>query len=204
MAGHRDMTNPQATGESGGAAPELFVVLYQELHRLAEQHLRNNSADLTIGASTLLHEAYLSLLGREEARFPDRERFLAYASRAMRGLIIDYVRARRATKRGGEFEITRIGDHDVASPPESVAASESLERLSIALDSLAALDPSLAQLVDLHFFCGFSFVEIASGRGVSERTVQRDWKKARMLLRQVILPPEHSLVDVALSDENAM
>lgn len=111
---------------------------------------------------------------------------------------------RGASKRGGEFEITRIGDHDAASPPDSVAASESLERLSIALDRLAALDPSLAQLVDLHFFCCFSFVEIASRRGVSEHTLQRIWKKARMLLRQVADPPERSLVDVALSDGNPM
>ncbi len=191
MAAEKDPVLQQGMPPAGdGKASEMFAALYQELHALAERHLGRSSDELTLGASTLLHEAYLSLSERDQARFPDRERFLAYASRAMRGLIIDYVRARRATKRGGGFEITRIGDHDVPSAPDGAAEPASLERLSTALDSLALLDPGLAQLVDLHFFCGFSLVEIAAGRDVSERTVQRDWKKARLLLRQMAGAPE--------------
>ncbi len=204
MSGEPLETGAEAPRDGDGRASELFAVLYQELHALAERHLRRSSDELTIGPSTLLHEAYLSLSVRDQARFPDRERFLAYASRAMRGLIIDYVRARRATKRGGGFEITRIGDHDAPSSMSVVDEPESLERLSIALDSLSQLDASLAQLVDLHFFCGFTFVEIAAGRGVSERTVQRDWKKARLLLRQMAGVPELSSHDVASPDANPM
>jgi DNA-directed RNA polymerase specialized sigma24 family protein len=98
----------------------------------------------------------------------------------MRGLIIDYVRHRCAAKRGGEWTFTSLQDHDapVEEPPVD------LERLGAALEELAAVDPSLAQLVDLKFFCGFSLVEIAAMRGVSERTMGRDWAKARALLHQ--------------------
>lgn len=160
------------------AADKLFVMLYHELHRLAEHHLRHGGSSLTLGTTTLIHEAYLNVAGREDLAFTNRSRFLAYASRAMRGLVIDYARRRRAKKRGREFEITLAGDE--AAPLETDA--EGLARLGDALDDLARLDPLLAQLVDLHFFCGFSFAEVASLRSVSDRKVQRDWRKARMLL----------------------
>src|SRR6185312_12161135 len=115
----------------------------------------------------------------------DRARFIGYASRAMRGIVIDYMRYSRAAKRGGgAFEITLTGNLD--APVQANAAGD-LERLSEALDSLAAVDPALAQLVDLHFFCGYELREIAEMRGVSERTVQRDWRKARLLLRHHML-----------------
>jgi RNA polymerase sigma factor (TIGR02999 family) len=169
-----------------GASKELFAALYDELHRLAERHLARSSPDLTLGTTTLLHEAYLDIAGRAGVRFPDRARFLGYASRAMRGLIIDYARRSRAKKRGGgAFEITLSNDEVAASPAQGGASAlddSELGRLSQALDELAVLDQALAQLVDLHFFCGFSLVEIAAMRGVSERTVQRDWRKARLFL----------------------
>ena len=142
--------------------------------------LRNGGAML--GATTLLHEAYLDIAGREGATFPDRSRFMAYAARVMRGLIVDYSRNRRAVKRGGGFEITSL-DVDVAEP---VPDSLQLEALSDALDQLAAVEPALAEVVDLKFFCGFSFAEIAAMRAVSERTVQRNWEKARIYLHRAI------------------
>src|SRR5499427_155978 len=97
------------SAERGDAASreELFTLLYGELHRLAQRELRRN-ASLTMSPTTLLHETYLNLSGRDSAQFPDRARFLAYAARAMRGLLIDYVRSRRAQKRGGAFEITSL------------------------------------------------------------------------------------------------
>ena len=176
------------------AADRLFALLYQELHRLAEHHLRRGGPLLTLGTTTLLHEAYLNIAGRENVAFVDRPRFLAYASRAMRGLVIDYVRSRRAKKRGREFEITLAGNE----PPSGQATEKAaeLERLGDAIDELAELEPALSELVNLHFFCGFSFAEIASLRGVSDRTVQRDWRKARLLLHQALL---HD--DVAAPDE---
>ncbi len=163
----------------------LFATLYAELHRLAEHNLRRGGGALTLSPTTLLHEAYLNMAGREALAFADRARFLAYASRAMRGLVIDFVRERHAQKRGRALQVTLTGD---ISPPAAVLRqAEEMTRLGEALDELGELEPALAQLVDLHFFCGFSFGEIAALRGVSERTVQRDWRKARLLLHRTLL-----------------
>jgi RNA polymerase sigma factor (TIGR02999 family) len=176
------------TADAGdeSAAAALFTALYDELHGLAERQLRRGGGQLTLGTTTLLHEAYLTLADREATRFPDRARFLAYASRAMRGLVVDYARRRQAKKRGGEFHI--VTERDASAPLADEPAGESLDRLSAALDALAGLSPGLAELVDLHFFSGFSLVEIAELRGVSERTVQRDWRKARLLLHHLMRP----------------
>lgn len=160
----------------------LFASLYAELHRLAQGHLRHGGRQLTMGTTTLLHEAYLDLSSRSTIVFPDRLRFLKYASRAMRHLIIDYVRTKHALKRGGEITFIEGLEGEVEPP----AKAPSLETLGDALDELARLDARLAELVDLKFFCGFSFNEIAVMRGVSERTVQRDWAKARLLLHDTL------------------
>jgi RNA polymerase sigma factor (TIGR02999 family) len=164
------------------AADTLFAALYDELHRMARRELAKRGAGVTLGATTLLHEAYLDISDRDGAAFPDRNRFMAYAARVMRGLIIDYARRRQAQKRGGEFEITAIAT-DLAEP---AADADELTRMSDALDDLEATDARLARIVDFKFFCGFSFVEIASMLGVSERTVQRDWEKARIYLHRVL------------------
>jgi RNA polymerase sigma factor (TIGR02999 family) len=166
------------------AADELFASLYAELRRLAERQLERRGGSLTLGATTLVHDAYLSMMGRRDTKFPDRARFFAYASRAMRGLVIDYARRRRAKKRGRDYEITLVEEE--VSTPAALQAGQDLDALDDALGQLAELDPALAELVDLHFFGGFSFVEIAELRGVSERTVQRDWRKARMLLHHAL------------------
>ena len=167
------------------AADHLFQALYGELHRLAEHQLRRSGPDMTLGATTLLHEAYLRLAGRDGVHFPDRARFMGYAARAMRCLVIDYARRACAAKRGGgAFEITLTGNPGAGGNGAAEAAE--LERLSEALDELAGLEPGLAQLVDLHFFCGYRFDEIAEMRGVSDRTVQRDWRKARLLLQHTL------------------
>jgi RNA polymerase sigma factor (TIGR02999 family) len=172
-----------AAGQSGLAlSPQLFAAMYRELHRLAQRQLRAGAGNLTLGATTLLHEAYLQLSGRTVS-FPDRPRFFAYAARSMRGLVVDYVRERRALKRGGAFHLTAQN-----TEAEQVAQIEDLEPLSDALDALAVADPPLAELVELKFFCGFDFIEIAAMRGVGVRTVQRHWDKARLFLR-------HSLDD---------
>lgn len=169
-----------------GSTEDLFSVLYQELHLLAKRHLYNRGMGYTLGTTTLLHEAFLNLSSRNDIRFADRGRFLGYASRAMRGLIIDYARSRSASKRGGEFVLLPLfEDEDVPSPNTE---AEQMIELGDALDELSAVDPALAELVDLHFFCGLSFVEIAALRGVADRTVQRDWRKARMILHRTLRP----------------
>jgi RNA polymerase sigma factor (TIGR02999 family) len=160
------------------ATEALFTALYDDLHRLARRELSRRGGAITLTATALLHEAYLELAKRDGAMFVDRGRFMAYASRVMRGLIIDYARERRAQKRGGRFEMTTLE----TDPGARMINDRELEAISDALDELAAIDPSLAEVVDLKFFCGFSFGEIAGMRGLSERTVQRQWDKARIYL----------------------
>jgi RNA polymerase sigma factor (TIGR02999 family) len=148
------------------------------LRALAERQLRRN-AGASISATTLLHEAYLGMSAKD-TEFPDRARFMGYAARVMRGLIIDMVRERRALKRGGEFHITQLPT-EIEQPG---IEDGDLSRLSDALDELALHDPRIAEIVDLKYFCGFTFEEIAAQRGASTRTVQRDWEKARIILFQ--------------------
>ena len=170
--------------ESGdsAAANELFSSLYSELHRLAKRELARRGSPGSLSVTTLLHEAYLDIAAREGSRFPDRPRFMGYAARVMRGLIIDHARSRNAIKRGGEFQITSLKT-DLGENP--VDAKE-LTSISDALDQLAKVEPELAELVDLKFFCGLSFSEIAALEGLSERTVQRRWEKARIYLHRNI------------------
>ncbi len=170
-----------ADGGDQGAREQLFAALYDELRRLARRELSRgagNAAELS--PTTLVHEIYAGIAGREGLAFGSRGRFLAYAACAMRGFVIDAVRSGSAQKRGGEFLFTQLDAEIVSS--ERAGEASGLARLSDALDALAALEPSLAELVDLKFFCGFSFAEIAQLTGASERTAQRNWEKARLLL----------------------
>lgn len=174
----------RADAADPAAIRELFALLYEELHRIAGRQLRRGAPGATLGTTTLLHEAYLNISGRDGLAFTGRGHFLAYASRAMRGLLIDYARRRRARKRGQQLEITLDGE--IPPEPDALRSAEELQQLGDALEELAAVRPELAELVDLHFFCGFSFQEIAAVRSVSERTVQRDWRKARLLLHRFL------------------
>lgn len=174
----------EAEAGDRSAAQTLFATLYSELHRLAKRELARRSGLVTISPTTLLHEAYLDLAERAGASFPDEKRFMGYAARAMRGLIIDHIRTRQAQKRGGQFELTSL---DTAAEEEAVDHRE-LQAISEALDELAESEPALAEVVDLKFFCGFSFAEIAAMKDLSERTVQRKWEKARLYLHHALRP----------------
>jgi RNA polymerase sigma factor (TIGR02999 family) len=180
----QEQYEPSAAPAAGaGQFPsQLFEQLYDELRRIARRELQRRGRALTLGATTLLHEVYLNMRSREDVLFPDRGRFLAYASRAMRGLIIDYARSRQALKRGGAFEITSFPT-DV---PDLAVDSVELQHLSDAIERLAAVDSRLAQVIDLKYFGGFSFSDIAAMQGISERTVQRDWEKARLFLHRCL------------------
>lgn len=172
------------SADSGDALAhdQLFRTLYSELRRIAERELRRAGGRSTLSPTTVLHETYLAIAGRQSASFAERARFMAYAARAMRGLIIDSARRRGSLKRGGAFQFTPFRT-DIA---DNAAEADRLEELGEALETLAALDGRLAQTVDLKFFCGFSFAEIAAMQGVCERTVQRDWDKARILLHRLV------------------
>lgn len=160
---------------------QLFTVLYDELHLMAQRQLRRNRA-ATLSPTTLLHEAFLSISRRDSLIFPTHAHFMAYAARAMRGLLINYVRDRSAQRRGGRFEITSLGTELSFEENQGIE----LEHLGEALQNLEQMDARLAQCVDLKFFCGFSYAEIADMWSVSERTVQREWDKARVLLHRLL------------------
>jgi RNA polymerase sigma factor (TIGR02999 family) len=166
------------------AAEALFTALYSELHRLAKRELARPGVPVSLSATTLLHEAYLDMAARDGISFPDRARFMGYAARVMRGLVIDHARERHAQKRGGLFELTSLDTEGM----ENAVDHRELVQISEALDELVKVEPALAEVVDLKFFCGFSFAEIATMRGVSERTAQRNWEKARIYLHRKIRP----------------
>jgi RNA polymerase sigma factor (TIGR02999 family) len=172
------------------ARDRLFTFLYDELRRMAQRELRRGSP-VALSPTTLLHETFLNMSRRDSLKFSTRGEFMSYASRAMRGLIVDHVRTRHAEKRGGQAEIKSLS----AGLPLEPAGAESIEmeKLSDALESLEKIDPRLAECVDLKFFCGLSFAEIAQLRDVSERTVQLDWDKARLLLNRFISDRENEL-----------
>jgi RNA polymerase sigma factor (TIGR02999 family) len=163
------------------AADALFTTLYAELHRVSLRELARQGGAVSLGATTLVHQAYIEIAARDGTTFPDRGRFMAYASRVMRGLIIDHARSRNADKRGGQFHITSTN-----AALECPADDRELTRIGAALEELTKIDFSLAEIVDMKFFCGFTFAEIAAMKNVSERTVQRQWEKARIYLHRQI------------------
>jgi RNA polymerase sigma factor (TIGR02999 family) len=164
------------------ATDALFTTLYSELHRLAKRELARQWTSVRLSVTTLLHEAYLNMATRDDSAFPDHARFMGYAARVMRGLIIDHARSHSSIKRGGEFEIASLEPDTVGN----FADVKELSLISDVLDQLAKVEPVLAEVVDLKFFCGLSFAEIAATQKLSERTVQRRWEKARIYLRRSI------------------
>jgi RNA polymerase sigma factor (TIGR02999 family) len=174
-----------ADAGNAAARAQLFAILYEDLRRMARRALDRNGAHLMISPTTILHETYLDISKRKSVVFPDRAHFMAYAARAMRGLILNFASSRRAQKRGGGLYITRLPTEGVGLAVDDAE----LQRIADAVDALATLRPRLAQVVDLKFFCGYSFADIAAMLGLSERTVQRDWDQARLLLHNSIIEP---------------
>jgi RNA polymerase sigma factor (TIGR02999 family) len=160
------------------ALDRVLSTLYQELHAMARRQLAGQQAH-TLDATALVHEAYLKLIGRQTARFEDRAHFFAYAASAMRSVVVDYARQRLAQKRGGDL-------HRVTELPEDVEGGLRLDEETLGLDTaltrLAAVDERLAQVVELRYFAGLSELEIAGLLKRSERSIRRDWQKARLFL----------------------
>jgi RNA polymerase sigma factor (TIGR02999 family) len=163
-----------------GAMDRVLATLYQELHSMARRQLAGQHGH-TLDATALVHEAYLKLIGRGAgaAQFDDRAHFFAYAASAMRSVVVDYARQRLAQKRGGDL-------HRVTDLPEDLEGGLRLDEdmlgLDTALTRLAGVEPRLAQVVELRYFGGLSELEIAALLQRSERSVRRDWQKARMYL----------------------
>ncbi len=167
-----------ARGGDRGALDRVLSTLYRELHAMARRQLGGQRGH-TLDTTALVHEAYLKLVGRSEAQFDDRAHFFAYAASAMRSVVVDYARQRLAQKRGGDL-------HRVTDLPEDadggVRLDEEMLGLDTALKNLAQVDERLAKVVELRYFAGLSETEIAGLLKRSERSVRRDWQKARMFL----------------------
>jgi len=164
------------------AAGEAFSLLYAELHRLARSKLRQHQSMTLLDTTSLLHESYLRLVGAQALPVSDRHHFFAYAARVMRSVIVDFARARLAERRGGEAD-KLVLDTQIAADVANAATPE-LDVLHVhdALEVLARADPRLAQVVEMRYFGGMTEAEVAEALGTSERTVRRDWEKARLLL----------------------
>jgi RNA polymerase sigma factor (TIGR02999 family) len=143
---------------------------------MARGELFRHSA-ITLGANTLVHEAWLKLLP-SEASFASPAALISYVARVMRSIVIDHIRERSSLKRGGEFDLVQF---DTLADLRAMGNAEVLS-VNDELQALSKIDPALSELVELKFFAGLTFAEIGALRHVTERTVQRDWDKARMLL----------------------
>lgn len=167
------------------AMDELARLAYPELRKLARSRLYQSGPSSPLGTTTLVHECFLRLLKDEPVRSEDRKRFFAYASKVMRSIIVDMVREAGAQKRGAEWQTTLD-----ASSLEVPAANDELLRIDSALADLAKHQPQLAQIVEMRFFAGLTESEIAEALDSSERTVRRQWEKARLLLADLLAPDD--------------
>jgi RNA polymerase sigma factor (TIGR02999 family) len=168
----------RAAAGDRGALEQVFPLVYQQLRRLARARLAGQPAGRTLTTTVLIHEVYLRLVDQRQARFDDRARFYAYAASVMRAVLVDEARARHAGKRGGGRAPVELDERDL--PVD--AQAELVLAVHEALAQLSAEDPRLAQLVECRFFGGMSDDDVAQALGVTDRTVRRDWVKARTWL----------------------
>jgi RNA polymerase sigma factor (TIGR02999 family) len=161
------------------ARDALFAAAYADLHRLARARLRDGGRNTLLDTTALVHESYLRFVGAGELRAEDRRAFFAYASQVMRSVIINAVRERIAQKRGGDWLPLRLSTELAANIAEG---DDAVVRVHEALEALEKADPRLAQVAQMRYFGGYSEQEIAETLAVTERTVQRDWEKARLIL----------------------
>ena len=165
------------------ALDRLLPVVYDELRAIAHRHLATPGRAGTLVTTALVHEAYLKLVDQSSAQWRDRAHFLALASVAMRHVLIDRARERASLKRGGARQRITLEEETIAVDDQADALLE----IDDALEQLAEISPRLARVVECRFYGGLSEDEIAEALGVTVRTVERDWAKARLLLRRTLL-----------------
>ena len=171
-----------ARGGDASASTRLFELVYAELKRMAHQRLRRIGGEGPLNTTALVHESYLRLSERGQLLPSDRAAFFCYVGRVMRSVVIDHVRERLAQKRGGnEVFVTLTTDIEGETFDD-----ERLLAVNAALDTLEKVAPEFHQLVEMRYFAGLSMLEVAELRGVSTRTVEREWKKARAVLQQLM------------------
>jgi RNA polymerase sigma factor (TIGR02999 family) len=158
----------------------LLPAVYEELRRLAAAELRRERPGHTLQPTALAHEAYLRLVDQRDVTWQNRAHFLGLAAQAMRRILVDHARRRRAEKRGGDAVRVTMDESDLPAAPTPVLADE----LDTALEDLARLEPRHARIVELRFFGGLTIEETAEVVGVSPATVKRDWILARAWLHR--------------------
>ena len=164
------------------AADRLFAAMYAELRRLARARLRSGGRNTLLDTSSLVHESYLRFARAGQLQLPDRVRFLRWAGRVMRSVIVDFARRRLAERRGGGKAVVTLST-DVGAVP---AGESEIIRVHDALEEMAAHDQRMATVVEMRYFAGMTESEIAEAVGVNERTIRRDWEKARLFLREAL------------------
>jgi RNA polymerase sigma factor (TIGR02999 family) len=178
MAELTDLIRRASQGDAA-ADKAAFDLLYGDLRRLARARLARSGRNTLLDTTSLVNEAYLRLARAEGLRPQDRHSYLAYASRAMRSIIVDFVRSRSAERRGGGSGRvtlnTEVGDN-------LSGGEEEILRVHEALEELASVDARVVQVVEMRYFAGLTQQEVATALGITERTVRRDWEKARLML----------------------
>lgn len=168
-----------------GAQDKLFAAAYGELRKLARSRLRGGGRNTVLDTTALVHESYLRFINGGQLRSEDRRAFFAYASRVMRSVIIDAVRGRQAERRGGDLDRMTLNTQLIDKLP---AGEDEMLQVNEALDALAQAEPRLAKVVEMRYFGGYTEAEIAEALELNERTVRRDWEKARLLLSAMLKP----------------
>jgi RNA polymerase sigma factor (TIGR02999 family) len=164
------------------AADALYASTYADLRRLARSRLRAGRRHTLLDTCALVHESYVRFVKSSHLKIEDRVHFMRWAAQVMRCVIVDFARSRVAARRGGDAARVPF-DEEVA---DGASGEEEILSVHQALDRIAAIDPRMAQVVEMRYFAGLSEPEIAQALGVTERTVRRDWHKARLLLREVL------------------
>jgi RNA polymerase sigma factor (TIGR02999 family) len=181
--GPSDVTRLLRAAEEGdpGALDRLIPLVYDDLRRIARRRMALEADGHTLNTTAVVHEAYAQLAGQEPA-WNDRRHFFAVASRVMRHILIDHARAHRADKRGGDRTPVPLDEAGLVSDPGSL----DLLALDEALEQLAGHDARLARVVECRFFGGLTMEETAEALGISERTANRDWRRARVYLYELL------------------
>jgi RNA polymerase sigma factor (TIGR02999 family) len=176
---------PMSTEPASPASVQaLFPPLYRELRRLARSRLAAGGRHTLMDTSTLVHEAYLRMQRNPSLRLNGKEHFLAYAATTMRSVVIDMIRRRKALQRGGDVEHVQLDTQ--AANELGATADDDVLHVHEALHTLAQVDARLVRVVEMRYFAGLTDLEIAAALGVTDRTVRRDWERARLLLAEML------------------
>jgi RNA polymerase sigma factor (TIGR02999 family) len=173
----------RAQDGDAGAADALFTETYDDLRKLARGRLHATGRNATLDTSSLVHESYLRFAASGRLRLQDRVHFMRWAGRVMRSVIVDFARHRKAERRGGDATRISLTERLI---PGTMRPEDEILGVHEALDQIAGLNGRLAQVVELRYFAGMTETEIAEALGITDRTVRRDWEKARLLLREAL------------------